>query len=94
MALWRNDVSSHAGVYYTHTHICTQVLHVRTQVLHVHTHILCTHMKTCTHTPAAKRPRVSLVLCHPHMSSGRAILIIIATFLMKILDTVQMYDAQ
>lgn len=48
------------------------------------------------HTPGVERPMVSLVLCHPHMSPGRAIFIIMPTFLMRKLgsDIVQIYNVQ
>lgn len=66
----------------THAHTCTQVL------------ILCTYIHT--QTPAVKRPTVSLVLYHPHMSPGRAVFIIVPTFLMRELGSniAQIYNIQ
>ena len=48
------------------------------------------------HTPVVERPTVSLVLCHPHMSPGRAVFIIMPTFLLRKLgsDIVQIYNVQ
>lgn len=67
MALWRNDVSSHAGVYYTHTHI----MHTGTPCAHTgtpcaHTHTLHTHENMHTHTSCKKTTGQPSALSSPH----------------------------
>lgn len=68
-------------------------------ITHEHTHIhryALTHTNMRMHTPVVERPMVSLVLCHPYMSPGRAVFIIMPTFLMRKLgsDVVQIYNVQ